>query len=245
MTEMNELFCLTLNECCKKFNINLTTKQIEKYMFYYELLIKQSRKINLTTITKPQEVAEKHFFDALTLYAEMAGIVNTFSSVNLVDIGSGAGFPGLPLKIYCDQFNVTLLESVGKKVDFMHQVIKKLALTNTEAVNVRAEDFAKKAREVYHIGVSRAVAELNVLLEYSLPLIKVNGIFVAAKGPNVEDELKTANNALNILGGKIKTVKKLVLPISGENRVIVTIQKIKSTPDKYPRRAGIPTKRPL
>jgi 16S rRNA (guanine527-N7)-methyltransferase len=206
----------------------------ELFEIYLKELIAWNQKINLTSIIDPAEIRKKHFEDSLLL---LQIILLTDESV--VDVGAGAGFPGIPLKIVCPEIKLTLLEATKKKVEFLNHIIKILGLKNTEAIWTRAEDFAQKKREAFDVAVSRAVAELNVLCEYCLPLLKVGGTFAAYKEEAVEAEVKRARNAVETLGGSLKEIKKF------PSRSLVIIRKIKSTPSKYPRRAGMAKKRPL
>ncbi|WP_449241621.1 16S rRNA (guanine(527)-N(7))-methyltransferase RsmG [Desulfoscipio gibsoniae] len=238
---MNDLFRQTVEQGCKILGIEITSAIIDKFEIYYQMLYKSNKEYNLTSITETVEAAEKHFIDSLTLYREISAVTGTL----VIDIGSGAGFPGLPLKIYNSNIDMTLVDSVGKKVKFMQQVIQELKLVKTIALKARAEDLAADSREKYDAAISRAVAELRVLVEYALPLVKVGGVFIAAKGPKIEEELNLADRAIKILGGKIMSIRKVSLPINNEGRTIVTIKKVGHTPGKYPRKAGIPKKRPL
>jgi len=238
---MSDLFRQTVKQGCQYLGIQITDDVIEKFEVYYQLLYKKNNEYNLTAITTPVEAAEKHFIDSLTLHYE----INLLSAKSVLDIGSGAGFPGLPLKIYQDELDVTLVDAVGKKIDFVQQVIQTLNLHNVDALQARIEDFAITNRDKYAVAISRAVAELRVLVEYALPLIQVGGFFIAAKGPNIQEEIELASQAIDILGGEVLNIRQLSLPISNEGRSIITIKKIKPTPSKYPRRAGIPKKRPL
>ncbi|WP_347489479.1 16S rRNA (guanine(527)-N(7))-methyltransferase RsmG [Desulfoscipio sp. XC116] len=238
---MNDLFRQTVEQGCKILGIEITSAIIDKFEIYYQMLYKSNKEYNLTSITETVEAAEKHFIDSLTLYREISAVTGAL----VIDIGSGAGFPGLPLKIYNSNIDMTLVDSVGKKVKFMQQVIQELKLVKTIALKARAEDLAADSREKYDAAISRAVAELRVLVEYALPLVKVGGVFIAAKGPKIEEELNLADRAIKILGGKIMSIRKVSLPINNEGRTIVTIKKVGHTPGKYPRKAGIPKKRPL
>jgi len=201
---------------------------------YLQELLEWNKKFNLTAITNPEEIRKKHFEDSLLL-------LKVFPLVNqsVVDVGAGAGFPGIPLKIACPKIKLTLLEATRKKVEFLKHLIQILALEDTEAVWSRAEDYAHDHREVFELAVSRAVAKLNVLCEYCLPLVKVGGIFVAYKEVAVENEIEEAKKAMEILGGKLKEVKRF------SERSLVIIDKVKETPPLYPRRAGMAKKRPL
>lgn len=239
---MDKKFQEVINQFGPQLGLNLNEDIIDIFYIYYRTLIEENSKYNLTAITSPEEVAEKHFLDSLTLIHDL----NEISGKKIVDIGTGAGFPGLPIKIYNPGLHMTLIDSVNKKIMFLEKVIEKIQLNKVEAIHARAEEVAEgKRREFYDAAVSRAVAELRVLVEYTIPLVKVGGLFIAAKGPNIKDELKDANNAINILGGQVENVREFKLPVSQEGRTVIVIRKIKSTPKNYPRRAGIPKKRPL
>ncbi|MGB9612888.1 MAG: 16S rRNA (guanine(527)-N(7))-methyltransferase RsmG [Candidatus Margulisiibacteriota bacterium] len=211
--------------------INRHSKTFEIYL---NELLEWNKKFNLTSIVDPEEIRKKHFEDSLLLLE-----VIDLSNQSVVDIGTGAGFPGIPLKIVRPEIKLTLLEATKKKVEFLKHLVSTLALQKVEVVWTRAEDYAKEKREAFDIALSRAVARLNILSEYCLPLVKVGGIFVAYKEEKVEDEIKEAETAIEILGGKLKEVKRFPL------RSLVIIDKIKPTPAKYPRRAGMAKKRPL
>ena len=219
----------------------LDDKKIEQFKNYMDLLILWNEKMNLTAITDKEQIVLKHFADSLTI----SNLINDNSKV--VDIGTGAGFPGIPIKIYNETLNVTLVYSLNKRIMFLDEVIEKLGLQNIRAIHSRAEDFAhiKVERESYDYAVSRAVANLSVLYEYLLPLIKVGGECICMKGPNIDEELDCSQNALKILGGKIEKIEKLTLPNSDIVRNIIVVKKIKNTDLKYPRKAGIPAKKPL
>jgi len=199
---MNNIFRQTIQQGCKLLDIKATKNVIDKFEVYYQMLYEKNKECNLTAIITPVEVAEKHFIDSLTLHNE----ISLLSANKIIDIGSGAGFPGLPLKIYQDDLDMTLVDAVGKKVRFINQVIKVLNLDDVVAVQARIEDFASTNREKYFVAVSRAVAELRVLVEYALPLIQIGGFFVATKGPNIKEELIFADQAISILGGKILNI---------------------------------------
>jgi 16S rRNA (guanine527-N7)-methyltransferase len=201
---------------------------------YLQELLEWNKKFNLTAITSPEEIRKKHFEDSLLLLK-----VFSLTNQSVVDVGAGAGFPGIPLKIACPKIKLTLLEATRKKVEFLKHLIQILSLENTEAVWSRAEDYAHDHREVFELAVSRAVSKLNVLCEYCLPLLKVGGNFVAYKEVEVEGEIKEAQRAIEILGGRLKEVKKF------PERSLVIIDKIKETPLSYPRRAGMAKKKPL
>ena len=224
----------------KKIDIELTEKQVKQFYNYMNLLIEWNNKINLTAITEPKEIILKHFVDCAT--------INKFIDENKVlDIGTGAGFPGIPLKIINEDLEITLADSLNKRIKFLDIVIETLELNKIETIHSRAEELAKnkKYRQSYDIVVSRAVAALNVLLEYTTPFIKVGGKVICMKGNNVEEEIKESKNAIKILGTKMLPVEKVVLPDTEITRNIITVEKIKNTPAKYPRKAGTPAKEPL
>ena len=201
---------------------------------YLNELIEWNKKFNLTAITDPEEIRRKHFDDSLLLLQAMK-----LMDESVVDVGAGAGFPGIPLKIVCPEIKLTLVEATKKKVEFLEHIIKLLDLKNTAAVWARAEDFAQQHRESFDLAVSRAVAEMSVLCEYSLPLVRVGGAFIAYKEVTVEPEIAAARQALEILGGALREVRKYPA------RSLVIIDKVNVTPVKYPRRAGMAKKRPL
>ena len=224
----------------EQLELNIDEKQIEKFLIYKDLLKEWNTKINLTAIIKDEEIVLKHFIDSLTIekYIER--------DVNLIDIGTGAGFPGLPLKIIRDDLKVTLLDSLNKRLVFLNEVKNKLNLRNVDIIHGRAEDIARdmKYREKYTIATARAVANLATLSEYCLAFVKINGYFICMKGNNL-DEIEEAKKAIEILGGEIIKVENRMLPGSDIERNIIVIQKIKSTPEQYPRKAGIPSKNPI
>lgn len=207
---------------------------------YLKELLEWNKRFNLTAITDPEEVKIKHFEDSLSLLKTIH-----LTTQSLIDIGAGAGFPGIPLKIKCPQIQLTLVEATRKKVEFLRHVVNKLDLKNVEIVWGRAEEIAKEKREQYDIALSRAVANLNVLSELCLPLVKVGGIFIAYKEEKIEAEVKASENAIKLLGGKLKEIKKVKLPNSDIVRSLIIIEKISPTPEKYPRRPGMANKRPL
>ena len=234
-----EVFSKELKDKANKINIILEEKQIEKFYKYMNLLLEWNEKINLTAITEPKEVILKHFIDSLTI----ANIVE--EGQKIIDVGTGAGFPGIPLSIVKEE-NITLLDSLNKRIKFLEEVIKQLNLKNIQAVHARVEEFAKnkKEREMYDIATSRAVAPLNVLLEYLLPLVRVGGKCICMKGSNTE-EIEEARNALKVLGGEIEKIEKITLPESDIIRNIIIVKKVKETPLKYPRKPGTPSKEPI
>lgn len=232
-----------LTEKVKELSIVLNDKQIQQFEQYYNILVEWNKVMNLTAITEYEEVVEKHFLDSLTIvYA-----INMEKIETLIDVGTGAGFPGIPLKIAFPHLKVTLLDSLNKRIKFLNEVIDLLELNDIKAIHGRAEDYAKQAeyREQYDICVSRAVANLATLSEYCLPYVKMDGLFVPYKSGEIDDELKSSEKAVSILGGKVEEVVKFQLPGTDIGRSFVKIHKIKETKKKYPRKAGMPTKEPL
>ena len=227
----------------KQIDVTLDQKQMERFELYYEMLIEKNKVMNLTAITEPEEVIDKHFVDSLAINK----IVDLKNVKSVIDIGTGAGFPGIPLKIAFPWLEITLLDSLNKRINFLNEVINKLNLVNIETVHSRIEDFGKdkKYRESFDFVTARAVANLAVLSEYLLPIAKVGGQCVCMKGSSVEEELSNGKNAIKVLGGKIKIIDEFVLPDSDMSRNVIIIDKIKNTPNKYPRKAGIPVKEPL
>ena len=225
----------------KDFNIKINDEQIKKFMNYMNLLLEWNEKINLTAITQPEEVKLKHFVDSLTVLK----YINDDDKV--IDIGTGAGFPGIPLKIMNKNTKITLLDSLNKRINFLNIVIEKLDLSNIQAIHGRAEEIARNKfyREKYDVVVSRAVANLSTLTEYMLPFVKVGGKCICMKGANVNEELERAQNAIKELGGEIERVDNFYLSDNDNERNIIVIKKVKETNPKYPRKAGTPSKEPL
>lgn len=225
-----------------KWNIDINDKQVNQFNVYYNLLIDWNTRMNLTSITEKQEVIDKHFIDSIALYK-----YKNYAGKNILDVGTGAGFPGIPLKIICPDSKIVLLDSLAKRVTFLNEVIKELNLDNIIAVHGRAEDFARdvKYRESFDFVVSRAVANLSTLSEYCLPFVSVNGEFISYKSGNIEEEITMSEKAIGILGGKISNVEKFIPPYTDFDRSLVMIKKVKSTSKKYPRKAGTPSKDPI
>ena len=225
----------------KDFNIKINDEQIKRFMNYMNLLLEWNEKINLTAITQPEEVKLKHFVDSLTVLK----YINDDDKV--IDIGTGAGFPGIPLKIMNENTKITLLDSLNKRINFLNIVIETLNLRNIQAIHGRAEEIARNKlyREKYDVAVSRAVANLSTLTEYMLPFVKVGGKCICMKGANVNEELERAQNAIKELGGEIERVDNFYLSDNDNERNIIVIKKIKETNPKYPRKAGMPSKEPL
>lgn len=232
-----------LEDGCQAFGVTLTAKQIEQFGKYYELLVEWNKVMNLTGITEFDEVMQKHFVDSVAAakYVEMEKVNS------LIDVGTGAGFPGIPLKIIYPHLQVTLLDSLNKRIKFLEEVVDNLGLTGIETVHGRAEDAAKKAeyREQFDLSVSRAVANLASLTEYCLPFVKIGGKFVSYKSVAVDEEISQSKKAVYVLGGEIGKVEKFNLPGSDMERSLVVVEKKRSTPKKYPRKAGMPTKEPI
>ena len=226
-----------------KLGISLTEQQSEQLYEYYRLLVEWNSFMNLTGITEFSEVVQKHFVDSLSIVK----VKNMNDVDNLIDVGTGAGFPGLPLKIVFPHLKVTLLDSLYKRIDFLNAVIEKTGLTGIETIHGRAEDFAKPGlkREIYDLCVSRAVANLATLSEYCLPYVKIGGEFIPYKSGEVADELQDAKSAVFLLGGKVESCENFDLPGSDIHRSLVRIKKVGGCPKKYPRKAGMPSKAPL
>ncbi len=236
---MNDKFMSQL----ESLHIQLDKNQIEKFHRYYELMIEWNKVMNLTGITDYEEVKEKHFVDSLSITRTMA--LSSIKSV--IDIGTGAGFPGIPLKIAFPHLKIVLLDSLQKRVHFLNKVIEEIELYDIVALHGRAEDYARNPeyREQFDLCVSRAVANLSVLSEYCIPYVKVGGIFIAYKSGNIQDELEQSEMAVKVLGGTIENVEKFNLPQSEIERSLISIKKKKNTGKKYPRKAGLPGKNPI
>ena len=236
-----QLFKQKIEQKAKNMEITLDENQINKFYKYMELLLEWNEKMNLTAITEQNEIILKHFIDSITI----SSYINSEDKV--LDIGTGAGFPGIPLKILNKENEFTLLDSLNKRINFLNEVIQKLKLEKIRAVHSRAEEFIKIAgeRESYDIITSRAVAKLNVLLEYMLPFTKLGGKCICMKSFEIDEEIEEAKKAIEILGGKIEKIDIITLPESDIKRKIVVIKKIKNTLEKYPRKAGTPEKEPI
>lgn len=238
---MNSEFKNKMKDLAKKINIDLKEKQIQDFYEYMDLLLEWNEKINLTAITEIDDIILKHFIDSMTIIKYLK------ENDNIIDVGTGAGFPGIPVAIMNTSFKITLLDSLNKRILFLTEVCKNLELRNVETIHGRAEDFGQNNnnREKYNVAVSRAVANLATLSEYLLPLVKVGGECICMKGPDVEREIEEAKFAIKELGGKIEKIDSFILPNSDIERNIVIIKKIQETPKKYPRKAGTPSKLPL
>lgn len=232
-----------LREGAREMGFELEEEHVESFFRYKELLLAWNEKMNLTAIVDEQQVAVKHFLDSLALL----GKIDLKQQKRLIDVGAGAGFPGIPLKVYCPGINVVLLDSLKKRVGFLAAVINQLGLTGIEALHGRAEEKGrdKNFREDFDLVVARAVAGLAVLAELCLPFVKPGGLFVAYKGPEVKEEIDAAGKALEILGGTVEQIHKVKLPFSGGDRSLVVVRKNHPTPGTYPRKPGMPEKKPL
>lgn len=227
----------------QEIGVSLSEQQIQQFLTYYEMLVEWNQVMNLTAITEYDDVMKKHFVDSVSLIKAY----DVTRNANVIDVGTGAGFPGLALKIAYPDLQVTLLDSLNKRIQFLDAVIAKLGLVGVETIHGRAEDFAKagKLREKYDLAVSRAVANLSTLSEYCLPFVKVGGQFISYKSEKITEEMTAAENAIRILGGKVVNQVEFQLPESDIYRNLFVIEKVKDTPKKYPRKAGLPGKEPL
>lgn len=225
-----------------KFDIEIITQMQNSLEKYADMLISYNKVMNLTAITEPDEIKEKHFLDSLTLITSG----KLFEGCSLIDIGAGAGFPSLPVKIVREDIDLTMLDSLNKRIGFLNDVISEIGIEKARAIHFRAEDGGrdKTLREKFDVATARAVADLAVLSEYALPFVKLGGYFVALKGNAPEEEINNAKRAIKEMGGQIEDVKEVVLP-SGINHCLVIIKKIAPTPSKYPRKAGKPSKEPI
>ena len=226
----------------KKINIELTEDQLEKFKKYADFLLEYNKTTNLTAIRDIEGVYLKHFYDSLLVFNN--NIIDYSKINNLIDVGTGAGFPGLVIKILFPNLKVTLVDSLNKRIEFLKTVIKELNLNNIEAIHARAEEYAQTNREKYDIVTSRAVAPLNILLEYNIPLLKENKYFIAYKG-NISQEIIDSEHALKELNAKVEKIEEFLLPIEESNRTIILIKKEKKTNKKYPRKNAEIKKKPL
>lgn len=239
MPEMIEVLLLG----ARMLQVELSAEMVEKFSTFYRLLLSWNEKMNLTAITEPEDVAVKHFIDSLTCFS----VISLPRGAAVIDIGTGAGFPGIPLKIIRPDLQLTLVDSLQKRVAFLTEAGRELAFSSFTPIHGRAEELGqdKQHRERYDLVVSRAVAALPLLAELCLPFAKVGGNFLAMKGPDGKKELLAAQNALAILGGGEGQLHSISLPVSGDKRTLIVIPKNKPIPRAYPRRPGIPQKKPL
>lgn len=240
---MSKYDITSLEQGCKELKLDLTEHQIQQFLKFYELLVEWNKVMNLTGITDYEEVISKHFLDSLL----MVKAYDMNQADSIIDIGTGAGFPGIPLKIVFPEKKFVLLDSLGKRIKFLDEVVDNLGLQQIELIHGRAEDYAKKEeyREQFDLAVSRAVANLASLCEYCIPFVKLGGVFIPYKSGSIQDELKRSEKAVSALGGKRRDCKELILPATDITRTFILIDKKKHTSKKYPRKAGLPTKEPL
>ena len=234
-----------LEKGCEELGITLNDAQKNQFIQFYEFLVEKNKVMNLTGITEYEEVIQKHFLDSLSLIRVLPDIAS--QELTVIDLGTGAGFPGIPLKIAFPELEITLMDSLNKRILFLQEVIDALGLKKVSAVHGRAEEMASNAahRQQYDLCVSRAVSNLAVLTEYCLPFVKKGGLFVSYKSADSDAEIQEGKKAISILGGKLTSVDKFQLPDSDLGRALVCIKKVKDTPKKYPRKAGTPAKLPL
>ena len=239
-----------LEDVFRSLDIILSERQLSQFITYYKLLIEWNEKINLTAITEYEDVCVKHFLDSgsiVKLFSSYKEASDFFKDKTMIDVGTGAGFPGICLKILFPDLMLTLMDSLDKRIKFLNEVIKELSLEKIETVHARVEEFAKKNeyREQFDFATARAVASLPVLSEYCLPFVKVGGEFIAYKSEKADEEVSLSQNAFSVLGGKLKKNVSFVLPGTDYKRAIIVIKKETNTPSGYPRKAGTPVKKPL
>lgn len=242
---MVDLFEKLMREELSEFSIELSELQLHQFYQYFELLVEWNKVMNLTTITEMEDVVTKHFVDSLSLVKVLPDLKS--EQVQILDMGTGAGFPGIPLKIVFPELEITLLDSLNKRINFLNEVIEQLGLKKIKAVHGRAEDYGRnrKYREKYDYCVSRAVANLSTLSEYCMPYVKIGGAFIPYKSGKIEEELNQAKGAVKLLGGKIEEVITFMLPKTDVERSFIVVRKKEGTSKKYPRKAGLPGKEPL
>lgn len=242
--DINNYNISTLVDGCRQLNIELSDEQIRQFICYYEMMTEKNKVMNLTAITEWKEVLTRHFLDSLLVcrVVDLSG-----KSLTVLDLGTGAGFPGIPLKIAFPQLRVTLADSLNKRIIFLNEVIEALQLKQISAVHARAEELGhrKEYREKYDLVVSRAVANLSSLSEYCIPFVRTGGRFISYKSTNIDTEYQDSKRAFSILGGRSEGVKTLPLPETDLERSFVIVDKVKATPLKYPRKAGTPSREPL
>lgn len=228
---------------CKELNITLSQEQIQQFLRFYELLVEKNKVMNLTAIIEFDEVVQKHFLDSLSI----TKVMDFKKNQRLLDLGTGGGFPGIPLKIAFPQLKITLMDSLNKRIVFLQQVIEELQLKDITAIHGRAEEMARKKeyRESYDVCVSRAVANLSSLSEYCIPFVKKDGYFISYKSGEIQEEIEKGKKAIHLLGGNLEDVVKFQLPNTDMGRSFVVVKKTKNTSGKFPRKAGMPSKEPL
>lgn len=238
---MKEDFEFKFKKLSNKINIDVNEEQVKLFYNYMNLLLEWNEKINLTAITEQDDIILKHFIDSMTVLGYLD------DEKNIIDVGTGAGFPGIPIAIMCKNKKITLMDSLNKRIKFLDDVKEKNKLNNITTIHSRAEDLGKndKYREKFDVAISRAVANLTTLVEYMLPFVKVGGKCICMKGQDVEDEIRNSEIAIELLGGEIETIDEFKLPGTDMKRNIVVIRKINKTNNKYPRKAGTPLKEPL
>ena len=231
-----------LKEACLELNLSIDDRQIDEFLKYKDILLDWNNKINLTAITDDREIILKHFVDSLTVCKFV-----DFNGKSFIDVGTGAGFPAVPIKIFCKDANVTLLDSLNKRINFLKTVCSELNLENVSYIHSRAEDAGQdiNLREKFDICVSRAVANLSVLSEFDLSFVKVGGYFIALKGPLLDEEIVEAKKAISVLGGEIEKIETIKIPFTDIQHKLVFIKKIRQTPKQYPRKAGKVSKNPI
>ncbi|MDF2503232.1 MULTISPECIES: 16S rRNA (guanine(527)-N(7))-methyltransferase RsmG [Clostridium] len=232
-----------MNSACESEGLDFNKDKYNKFIQYKNLIQEWNEKINLTAITEDEEIVKKHFIDSLKIF-KFEFLKNAKS---LIDIGTGAGFPGIPIKIINEDIQVVLLDSLNKRINFLNEVINKLDLQGITTIHGRAEDFSRKNeyREMFDVVTSRAVANMTVLSEFCIPYVKVSGYFIALKGPSIDDEIIASKNAIATLGGKVEDIIKVEIEESDLKHNLVIVKKVKKTPNQFPRKAGVVTKKPL
>ncbi|KRN46333.1 glucose inhibited division protein B [Weissella viridescens] len=241
----NEMNPEEFTAALRQNGVDLDDHQIEQFNKYYERLVAVNEHMNLTAITDQDEVYLKHFYDSLTLAFAYPKLQD--QPLNMIDVGAGAGFPSLPLKIVFPQLKITIIDSLNKRINFLSELVQELGLEDVTIVHARAEEFGGKnspEREMYDVATARALARLNVLGELTLPFVKEHGVLLAMKGSQAQDEVEQAKQAINTLGGKIQSEIDVTLP-NGDPRTVIVIEKVRKTPKKYPRKPGDPVRKPL